>query len=69
MSRAKGASDLPEGLSRPAQRALAAAGYERLDELAQVREADVAALHGMGPKGIRILKEAMAQRGLAFADG
>ena len=31
-------------------------------------ERDLAALHGMGPKGIRILKEALAEEGLAFRE-
>jgi hypothetical protein len=41
---------LPAGLSQPALRALAGAGYATLDQLAKVREADLAKLHGMGPK-------------------
>jgi hypothetical protein len=61
------ASDLPEGLARPAQRALAAAGYNRLEQLTKVTEADLAALHGMGPKAIGQLREALAARGLTFA--
>lgn len=65
----KSDGDFPSGLSRPALRALTGAGYTRLDQLADAREADVAALHGMGPKGIRTLKAALAARGLSFADG
>lgn len=61
------ASDPPEGLARPAQRALAAAGYTRLEQLTKVTEADLAALHGMGPKAIGQLREALAARGLTFA--
>jgi DNA-directed RNA polymerase alpha subunit len=59
--------DLPPGLSRPAQRALAAAEITRLEQLAQISEAELLKLHGIGPKAIRTLKDAMAQRGLAFA--
>ena len=40
-------SDLPK-LSAPARRALARAGYERLEQLDGVREATIAELHGMG---------------------
>lgn len=61
-------SDFPKGLSKPAQRALAGAGYERLEQLAQVPEAEILKLHGMGPKGIRQLRDALAERGLSFAD-
>ena len=57
----------PKGVAKPAQRALANAGITRLEQLASAREADVAALHGMGPKALDILKAAMAARGLSFA--
>jgi predicted flap endonuclease-1-like 5' DNA nuclease len=61
-------SDLPSGLSKPALQALHAAGYTRLDQLATVTEADVLALHGMGPKGIKVIREALDARGKSFAD-
>ncbi|MHA7965420.1 helix-hairpin-helix domain-containing protein [Paenibacillus sp. CAU 1782] len=60
-------SDLPV-ISRPAQRALAEAGYLKLEQFTKVSEADVLKLHGVGPKGIRILREALAEKGLAFAN-
>jgi hypothetical protein len=52
--------------SAPATRALASIGVTRLDQLAGHREQTVAALHGMGPKALSILKEAMASAGLTF---
>ena len=58
--------DLPPGLSQPALRALRAAGYTRLDQLAAVTEAELLALHGMGPKGITVLREALNARGMKF---
>ena len=58
--------DLPK-LSKPARRALAAAGVQRLDQLANVREADIARLHGMGPNGVEQLRQALAARGLSFS--
>lgn len=61
-------SDLPAGLSRPAQRALAAAGYVRLEQFPSVTEADLLKLHGMGPKAITTIREALAARGMSFAD-
>ncbi len=61
-------SDFPPNLSAPAQRALAGAGYSRLAQLATCRRAEILKLHGMGPKGIRQLREAMAAKGLSFAD-
>ena len=57
---------LPGGLSQPALRAFAAAKLSRLEDFAQVREADLAKLHGVGPKALRILRAALADRGLAF---
>jgi hypothetical protein len=62
-------SDLPAGLASPARRALAQAGYTRLDQLARVGEAELLGLHGMGPKALDQLRRALAARGLAFADG
>jgi hypothetical protein len=59
--------DWPAGLSNPARRALAAAGCGKLEDVTRFRAAEVAGLHGMGPKGIRILREALAARGLSFA--
>jgi hypothetical protein len=61
------ASAWPKGVSRPAQRALANGGFSSLDQLAAAHEADVAALHGMGPKALDILKAAMAAKSLSFA--
>ena len=47
-------TDLPPGLSRPAQRALSNAGYLlRLEQLARLNEAEVERLHGVGPKALR----------------
>ena len=62
-------SDLPTGLSKPAQRALAGAGYVRLEQLAKLSAADVKRLHGMGPKALEQLRRALAAKGLSFAVG
>jgi hypothetical protein len=59
--------NLPSGLSKPAQRALAAAGYTNLEQLTQVSEADLGRLHGVGPKAIEQLRQAMAVGDLSFA--
>lgn len=61
-----GAIPLPH-VSGPANAALAASGIPSLNVLALQTEEDIAALHGMGPKGIRILKAALADAGLTFA--
>ncbi len=53
-------------LSAPARRALAAAGYIQLDELAQISESDLNQLHGMGLRAIVALRAALEERGLSF---
>lgn len=60
-------NDLPAGLSNPARRALAGAGYTRLEQFTRVREADVLKLHGMGPKAMDLIRRARAARNLSFA--
>ena len=53
-------------ISQPAQRALAAAGIKTLAQLAKRTEADLLALHGVGPKAITILKPILKTKGLTF---
>lgn len=53
-------NDLPTTLSRPAQRALAGAGYSRLEQFTQLSEADILQLHGMGPKALEQIRCALA---------
>lgn len=53
-------------LSAPARRALSSAGYTRLEQLADVNEAEVSKLHGMGPSAIDALRGALREHGLSF---
>lgn len=53
--------DLPPSLGRPATRALAGAGITTLDEVAARSEKELLALHGVGPKAVRILVEALQE--------
>ena len=62
-------SELPVGLSAPALRALNGAGYVRLEQLTRVSEAELKKLHGLGPRGIDLLRGALDAKGLSFADG
>jgi hypothetical protein len=57
---------LPAAIGAPATGALVAAGYTRLEQLAGVPERQVGELHGVGPKALRILREALRERGLSF---
>ena len=55
-------------ISRPANNALDAAGVRTLEDVSRWTERDLLALHGMGAKGIRNLRAALAQASLSFAD-
>lgn len=65
-------NDQPESnfpkIGAPATRALAQAGYTRLEQLPQVSAAELLKLHGVGPKAIGILRLALHEKGLSFAD-
>ncbi len=60
------ASDLPK-LAAPAQRALAGAGVTRLSDFTRMTEADVMALHGIGPNAMTTLESAMKAKKLSFS--
>ncbi|WP_394188135.1 helix-hairpin-helix domain-containing protein [Paenisporosarcina quisquiliarum] len=61
-------SDIPQNLGKPANRALEGAGYLRLEQVAEVSEKELMKLHGMGPKAIERLREALFEKGLSFSD-
>jgi hypothetical protein len=54
----------PKGVGRPAIAALHHAGIKTLEELAGRNEREIAKLHGMGPKSMRIFRDTMAERGI-----
>jgi hypothetical protein len=54
----------PPGMGQPAIRALVAAGYDRMEQLAGASESALMQLHGVGPKAIGIIKQALDDRGL-----
>ena len=62
-------SDLPVVLSAPALRALNGAGYARLEQITRVSETELKKLHGLGPRGIDLLRSALEEKGLSFAEG
>ncbi|HZT96013.1 MAG TPA: DNA-binding protein [Chloroflexota bacterium] len=59
----------PKGVSAPAIRALESGGYHDLSDLANVPIADLKNLHGMGPKAVRVIQAALAERGLSLRGG
>jgi predicted flap endonuclease-1-like 5' DNA nuclease len=58
--------ELPK-IGAPATRALNNAGYTSLRQLAGVPRADLAKLHGMGPKALRIIEDTLAEQGLRLS--
>ena len=61
-------SDLPAKIGAPAERALANAGIKNLRHLTKFTEAEIKQLHGVGPYALGKLREALAAKGLAFAE-
>ena len=57
---------LPRSIGAPATRALTAAGYTELSQLAGVPATELAKLHGVGPKALRLLQEALQERGMSL---
>lgn len=62
-ARAGEVGDLPRAIGNPATRALAGAGITTLAEVARRSEAELLALHGVGPRAVRILAEALEASG------
>lgn len=56
----------PKGMGRPAARALNTAGYTEVRQLAGVPARDLEKLHGMGPKALSVIQEALRQQGLSL---
>ncbi|WP_229051440.1 hypothetical protein [Aeromicrobium sp. Leaf350] len=59
--------DLPRAIGRPATSALHGAGISTLAELSTRTESEIADLHGVGPKAMRLLGEALAAADLGWA--
>lgn len=59
-------ADFLARLAAPARRALEGAGLTTLKRLAKKREAEILALHGMGPSSLPKLRAALAEAGLGF---
>jgi hypothetical protein len=62
------AGDLPAAIGRAATRALLGAGISTLAQVATRTEQELLDLHGVGPKAVRILGDALRARGLSYAD-
>lgn len=60
---------LPRSIAAPATRALREVGVTTLEQVAGFAEAELVAMHGVGPIAIARLREALAARGTGFAQG
>ncbi|MPZ52951.1 MAG: hypothetical protein GEU79_09510 [Acidimicrobiia bacterium] len=60
--------DLPDNLGAPANRALSGAGITSLAQAAEMGRKELLAMHGVGPKAVERLFEAMAEKGLGFKE-
>lgn len=58
-------SNIPKS-SEPATQALAGVGVTRLEQLTEWSEKELLKIHGIGPKAVRIWREALAEKGLSF---
>ncbi|MFJ8828564.1 DNA-binding protein [Micromonospora aurantiaca] len=54
-------------IGAPATRALNAAGYTTLRQLTGVPRAELARLHGMGPKALGVIEAALAEHDLRLS--
>ncbi|MDM5317123.1 helix-hairpin-helix domain-containing protein [Fictibacillus sp. b24] len=59
-------TNLPNKLAKPAQRALASAGISTIEQLTSWTETELMKLHGMGPKAMGQLLDALKEKGLSF---
>jgi hypothetical protein len=66
ITRVTAETGFPRGIGAPATRALIGAGYTELTQLNGVPAAELARLHGMGPKALRVLQEALEVHGLSL---
>jgi DNA-directed RNA polymerase alpha subunit len=56
----------PPSIGRPANAALVARGITTLEQVANLTSRELGELHGVGPKALRLLAEALQSRGLSF---
>ena len=53
-------------IGAPVIRALASIGVTRIDQLAEQSRTELLGLHGVGPRALRIIDEALAARRLSM---
>src|SRR5690554_2717674 len=63
----QGPDALPAAIGKPASRALLLANINSLQAVAAMTQEELLSLHGVGPKAVRLLAEALAASGRTFA--
>ena len=58
--------DLPNELGKTAPRELQLAGIDSAEKVSEQSEKELLEIHGVGPKAIRILRAALAERSMGF---
>jgi hypothetical protein len=58
--------DLPSDIGKTAARELSLNGITSLEQVARHSREELLAIHGVGPKAIRILEAALAAKGLGY---
>ncbi|MFA9431651.1 hypothetical protein [Egicoccus sp. AB-alg2] len=58
--------DLPDAIGKTAARELSRNGIMSLQQVADHSERELLAIHGVGPKAIAILGDALAAKGLGY---
>lgn len=61
--------DLPDRIGKTAARELSLNGITSLERVADHSRKELLAIHGVGPKAVAILGEALAARGLDYKGG
>ncbi|MDF1489642.1 helix-hairpin-helix domain-containing protein [Tessaracoccus caeni] len=62
-------TEFPRSMGKVAPRELAVHGITRFAQLPEYTEKELLAIHGVGPKAIRILREELDARGMRFRQG
>ncbi len=60
--------DLPDSIGKTAARELSLSGITTLRQVASHSKKELLAIHGVGPKALAILGEALADKGLDYRD-
>jgi hypothetical protein len=61
-------TEFPHQIGRVAKRELAAHGFTRYAQLTKATARELLAIHGVGPKAVRILATELRDRGLAYRE-